>query len=110
MSEDNTKPRKLDDTVANYILQIEERLNELNDGKGDNEGDLDESRNILVENVLIELKTKTASALCDRRTNYFMEKICMIADVNGLLEILSRCVTYTIFLVRNRYSSHVLQV
>lgn len=69
-----------------------------------------EEKSILVANVLNEIKLRTASAACDRRTNYLMEKLCFASNLENLVEILQRFSTYAVFLARNRYSSHVLQV
>lgn len=99
-TESNDKPRRLEEDTTNYLCQIELRFND----KIDNEEKL-----ILIENVLSEIKTRTASATCDRRTNFLMEKICYAANLPNLLEITRRCSPYGVFLARNRYSSHVLQ-
>lgn len=103
--DDNTeladKPRRLEEETSNYLCQIETQFTDKLDA---------EEKQILVENVLSEIKTRTASATCDRRTNFMMEKICLAADLKCLLEITRRCSPYGVFLARNRYSSHVLQV
>ncbi len=98
---ENDKPRRLEEDTTNYLRQIETQFTD----KLDNE-----EKAILVENVLSEIKTRTASATCDRNTNFLMEKICYAANLPNLLEITKRCSTYGVFLARNRYSSHVLQV
>lgn len=100
-AESTDKPRRLEEETANYLCQIETQFTD----KLDNE-----EKHILVENVLSEIKTRTASATCDRRTNFLMEKICYAANLQSLLEITKRCSPYSVFLARNRYSSHVLQV
>lgn len=94
------KPRRLEDETVNYLKQIDAQFTDKID---------DEERTILIQNVLTEIKTRTASALCDRNTNYLLEKMCTGADVTTILEILERCTPYAVFLARNRYSSHVLQ-
>jgi hypothetical protein len=98
---ENDKPRRLEEDTTNYLRQIETQFTD----KLDNE-----EKAILVENVLSEIKTRTASATCDRNTNFLMEKICYAANLPNLLEITKRCSAYGVFLARNRYSSHVLQV
>lgn len=95
------KPRRLEDETADYLAKIELQFTD----------DLDqEDRVNLVENVLAEINQRTASASCDRRTNYLIEKLCFAADLKNLLTIARRFVPYSLFLARNRYSSHILQV
>ena len=98
---DFEKPRRLEEETADYLCQLESQLAEIED---------DESTEIIVNNVLEEIKLRTASAASDRRTNYIIEKLCYAANIAQLLEILRRCTPYALFLVQNRYSSHVLQV
>jgi len=74
------KPRRLEDNIAEYLMKIEMQLTK--DSMLD-----DDEKNNLIENVLSEVSQRTASASCDRRTNFLIEK-----------------------LARNRYSSHMLQV
>ena len=109
---DENKPRKLEEDTALYLHQIEEQFNILNSnhGKENNEDNL-EKKQIILENVILELssRNRTASALCDRRSNYLMEKICLQCDLNILLSIIDTCSSYSLFLARNRYSSHVIQ-
>ena len=95
------KPRRLEEETVNYLKQIDLQYTDKID---------DEEKTILIDNVLTEIKTRTASALCDRNTNYLLEKMCFSANLSTLLEILKRCLPYAVFLARNRYSSHVLQV
>jgi hypothetical protein len=95
------KPRRLEDETAEYLAKIELQFTE----------DLDnEDRINLVENVLAEINQRTASASCDRRTNYLIEKLAFAADLKNLLTIARRFIPYALFLARNRYSSHILQV
>lgn len=101
-------PRKLEDETVNYLEQIEEQFTLLQSSNNSPE-EIEEDKNILVENVFLELKLRTASTLCDRRTNFLMEKLCFATNLSNLLEVIRRCTPYSIFLVRNRYSSHVLQ-
>ena len=95
------KPRRLDDDTVTYLTQLDVQLSS---------EDLDaEGREILVENVLSEIKLRTASAACDRRTNSIIEKLCYAASLPHLIEIINRCTPYAVFLARNRHSSHILQ-
>lgn len=98
--DDKSKPRRLEDGTATYLLQLEARMQE--------EIESDEME-VLVTNVLSEIKQRTASATCDRRTHGIMEKLCFSASLPNLCEIIRRCTPYCVFLARNRHSSHVLQ-
>ena len=71
--------------------------------------DNDDDQDILVENVLEEIKQRTASATCDRRTNMIMERLCYAAKLKHLIEIIKRLTPYAVFLSRNRHSSHIIQ-
>ena len=98
---DSNKPRRLEDDTITYLMQLDKQLSA--DG-------LDpEELEILVENVLSEIKQCTASAACDRRTNMIIECLCYAANLPQLLDIANRCSPYAVFLARNRHSSHVLQ-
>lgn len=95
------KPRRLEDETADYLAKIEQQFTD----------NLDREEKLnLVENVLSEINQRTASAACDRRTNYLIEKLCFAADIKNLLIIARRFAPYSLFLARNRYSSHILQV
>ena len=61
---------------------------------------------VLIENVLEELKTRTASAACDRTANSAIEKICLLASFQQTLVLMIRFTPYALFLARNRHSSH----
>ena len=109
---DENKPRKLEDDTAQYLKQIEEQFDNLNSNqRGVIDDDTIEQRNILIENVLLELssRNRTASAISDRRSNFLMERICLQCDLNHLLTVIDSCSIYSLFLARNRYSSHVIQ-
>ena len=93
-------PKRLDEETAEYLLQIDIQWNQ--------DADEDET-DTLVANVLEEIKLKTASAACDRRTHPIIEKICFAASLKNLVEIFDRFAPYAVFLSRNRHSSHVLQ-
>ena len=62
-----------------------------------------------MDNVLDEIRTRTASAACDRRTNSIVESLVFSANLKQLLEVFGRCAPYAVFLAYNRHSSHVLQ-
>jgi hypothetical protein len=97
----SNKPRRLEDDTVTYLTQLDVQLS----AEGLEEADKD----ILVENVLSEIKQRTASAACDRRTNYIIEKLCYSASLPNLMEIVKRVSPYAVFLARNRHASHVLQ-
>jgi len=103
-SGDSDKPRRLDKDTAQYLLQIEKQFEMQSASTDPMEID------ILVGNVLEEIKLRTACAACDRYTNAIIEKLCYSANFSQLLEIIHRCSPYTLFLAKNRHSSHVLQV
>lgn len=96
------KPRRLEDETADYLAKIELQFT---DAALDQEDKIN-----LVDNVLSEINQRTASAACDRRTNYLIEKFCYAADLKNLLIITRRFIPYAVFLARNRYSSHLIQV
>ncbi len=97
------KPRRLEDETANYLLEIEQQFNAMPPTDTEN-------RSILVQNVLTEIQSRTASAACDRRTNYLLEQLIAHADCQLLLQLLQKWTIYIVFLARNRFASHVLQV
>jgi len=98
--DDSDKPRRLEDATAEYLMKVELQFSD----------DLpQEDKLVLVENVILEIAQRTASAASDRRTNYLIEKICYAADLKNLLIITKRFAPYVVFLARNRFSSHVLQ-
>jgi hypothetical protein len=96
------KPRRLEDETATYLAEIEQQFNAIDEDDTD-------TRSVLVQNVLTEIQSRTASAACDRRTNYLLEKLCSYADYSLILQLLQRWTVYAIFLARNRYASHVVQ-
>lgn len=98
---DADKPRRLEDSTAEYLEKIDVQFSEIKDS---------EEKIILIENVLTEIHQRIASAACDKRTNYLIEQMCFAADTKNLFRLVSRLVPYALFLARNRYSSHVLQV
>lgn len=102
------KPRKLEDATAEYLADIDIQYAEL--CKRGREEDNSEQRAILVENVLTEISSRTASAACDRRTNYIMEQLCFEANLSLLIQLLQSWAPYAVFLARNRFASHVIQV
>ncbi len=95
------KPQRLQETMVSYLISLEQQVS-------NTEID-EEAQETLIENMLIELKSCTASAACDRRTNVIIEKICINANLTNVLELLRRFTDYAVFLARNRHSSHVLQ-
>ena len=55
-------PKRLDDETAGYLVQVDSQF-------GDDAEKDEEEINVLVENVLDEIRQRTASAACDRRTH-----------------------------------------
>lgn len=114
------KPRRLEDDLADYLIRLDfSRIESLEDNRvkktqkheeDSNTLDPKEETEVFVANVLEELKLRTASAASDRRTNFIIEKMCVFANLSQLIEIIQRSAPYILFLARNRYSSHVLQV
>jgi hypothetical protein len=104
---DDQKPKRLDEATAAYLQDLDLAIS-TNDGKTDIDED-DGGKALLVANVLDEIKSKTASAACDRRTNAVVEQLCTLAAPAQNVLILQRLAPYTMFLAQNRHSSHVLQ-
>lgn len=101
--EDNSRPKRLEEETARYLQQIDLQW----DATAAQAEQAD--RDIIIQNVLDEIKQRTASAACDRRTNAIIEKLCYFAPLTSLLEVMERLSPYTVFLSRNRHSSHILQ-
>ena len=68
---DLEKPRRLDAGTISYLTQLEKQLEE----NVESDAELLE---IFINNVLDEIKQRTASAACDRFTNIVMERICQL--------------------------------
>ncbi len=94
------KPRRLEEETMHYLLQLDPQLDSTDEAEVE----------ILVENVLDEIKNRSASAACDRYVNSVIEKICLSASFKHIIELIQRFTQYSLFLARNRHSSHVLQV
>jgi hypothetical protein len=97
------KPRRLEDETAQYLSEIDTQFNALS-------RDDEDARDVLVNNVLTEIQARTASAACDRRTNYLIEQLVAHADASLSLLLLQKWTPYAVFLARNRFASHVVQV
>ena len=95
------KPQRLQETMASYLISLEQQVSSF--------GVDEEAEDTLMDNMLMEIKSCTASAACDRRTNVIIEKLCINANLANVLELLKRFSDYSVFLARNRHSSHVLQ-
>ncbi len=103
LGDDSRKPRRMEESLVAYLISLDKQLT-----SGETDVD-EESRSLLINNVLTELKSCTASAACDRRINTIIEKICFVASMSNIIEILVRFKDYAVFLARNRHSSHVIQ-
>lgn len=105
-NDEDCKPRKLEETdeIVEYLLSLKDQLATLSPTSDAEDVD------ILVENVLLETKSRMASAASDRRTNLVIEKIVSLACFNHLRIVIEGFSPYALFLARNRYSSHIIQV
>ena len=103
----SNNPRRLDasDESVEYLLNLNLQLKENAIDFSD-----PEAVETLVGNVLSEIKSRCASLASDRRTSFIVEKLVLLANLPQLLEFCEKFNTYELFLARNRYSSHVLQV
>ncbi len=97
------KPRKLEDETAQYLSEIDSQFSTI-------PKDDEEARSVLVTNVLTEIQSRTASAACDRRTNYLIEQLVANADAALTLTLMQKWTIYAVFLARNRFASHIVQV
>jgi hypothetical protein len=95
-------PRRMDESMIAYLTSLDKQLTSGQDVD-------EEARAVLVDNVLVEMKSCTASAACDRRVNVIVEKICYASSITNIIEILKRFSDYAVFLARNRHSSHIIQ-
>lgn len=104
MEDKENKPRKLEegDEAIVYLTALDKQLS----AEGLDADDFE----VLVGNVLSEVKHRAASAASDRRTNTTIEKLVLVSTLPQLLEIIAGFTPYAVFLARNRYSSHILQV
>lgn len=110
-TDDASKPRRLEASTATYLLQLERQFSTLleeRNASNDAEEE-DDTVGVFISNVLAEIKTSTASAACDRRTNYIIEKLCYNSSLSNVMELFVRFTSYSVFLARNRHSSHILQ-
>lgn len=100
-------PRRLEanDETVEYLLSLNKQLSE--NGIDESDGDAVET---LLNNVLSEIKSRSASLASDRRTSLIIEKIVLLANITHLMDLCRKLTPYIGFLARNRYSSHVLQV
>lgn len=119
------KPRRLEEDTIQYLLQFDEQFTEqlqqvssynitsslsslsADDPPSDSPLDIIA---IMINNVLDEIKYRLASTICEKSTNYLLERICSYANISQLVDIMNKCQTYIIFLSQNRYGSHVIQV
>jgi hypothetical protein len=106
VGEEEDKPRRLEPATSAYLLQIEADLDAATSSPTTDPADIE----VLVENVLEEIRVRTASAACDRVANAVVEKLCLAAPLRLVLVIFDRIAPYAVFLALNRHSSHVLEV
>jgi len=105
--EESDRPRRLEDGTVVYLLSIAAKLDEAK--KLGNDALALEEQEIIVNNVFEEVKGRSASAACDKRTNSIIEQLLLMASLPVLLETMSKFTKYAKFLTLNRHSSHVLQ-
>lgn len=100
-------PRRLelDDEIIQYLQTLDGQISK----NGIEESDK-ESVEILVNNVLSEIKNRCGSLASDRKTSLIIEKLVLLSYVPQLIEFCRKLSPYVLFLAKNRYSSHVLQV
>lgn len=104
------KPRRADEGVLQYISTLAVLTGEQKPGP---ENDADEAGiddATIVDNVLEELKTKTASVICEKKACVCMQELVYKSNATQLCTVLQRLLPYVQFLSTNRYSSHVIQV
>jgi hypothetical protein len=106
VGEEEDKPRRLEPATSAYLVQIEADLDAATSSPNTDPADIE----VLVENVLEEIRVRTASAACDRVANAVVEKLCLAAPLRLILVVFERIAPYAVFLALNRHSSHVLQV
>lgn len=100
-------PRRLelDDEIIQYLQTLDGQITK----NGIEESDK-ESIEILVNNVLSEIKNRCGSLASDRKTSLIIEKLVLLSDIPQIIEFCRKLSPYSLFLAKNRYSSHVLQV
>ena len=94
--DDRHVPRRLDDDddIVKYLIGLEIQLKNANN--------MDEtSLSLLISNVLIEIKNKTASCASDRRTHIIIEQLVVHSSLSQLLEIIKRFIFQCIALFSN---------
>lgn len=109
------KPRRLAETNVTYIVQLATQLATSSSSStrgAEQAGETEEEREdreVMVRNVLAELAQCTASAACDKRTSDVIERLAYMSTLPQLCELMRRFAPYSIFLARQRHSSHVFQ-
>ena len=101
--ESGKNPRRLEDDTAEYLNHIDNTWIAMTESRREEELEL------MVTNVFEEVKYRLASAACDRRTHAIIEKLAYAASMSSLILLFDHLSAYSVFLARNRHSSHVLQ-
>jgi hypothetical protein len=94
------RPRKVDDDTITYLRGLEIPLKTEEDA---------ESRELLVENMFEEVKSKEASLATHRKCSFIMETAVRVAPPAVAVTVAQRLLPYAGFLATDRYGSHVLQ-
>ena len=92
------KPRKADEGTIHYVASIAL----LTSGSQPTDADQDNDDADVVENVLEELKTKTASVICEKKACVCMQELVYKANAQQLCTVLERLLPYAQFLSTNR--------
>jgi hypothetical protein len=101
------KPRRLEEGASDETFTY---LRALDDQQLSKEGLEPADLEVLVDNVLSEIKSRAASAASDRRTNDIVEKLILASNLAQAVQFMNLFAPYAVFLARNRFSSHLLQV
>lgn len=97
------KPRRLEPESVAYLLSLGPAVEAAG---SDPEG---EAADLLVENLLAELRSRLASAACDRAAHPVLEAVVALASLPQSLAVLRGLAGYGPFLAGHRHSSHLLQ-
>lgn len=100
----NTRPRRVDDEVVAYLQSVSGALE-----SAQGEEDEDDNSNVLVTNVLEELKQKEASVAVHKRASVILEGMLRLASAAQLTIVLQNFKNYFGFLCYDRFASHVVE-
>ena len=95
------KPKRLEEETVSYLRQLEVPLQDAAEDE--------EQREILVENCFKELRMREASACCNKKCSFVVEKFLAYATTEQLLTFVNNTIPYIHAMMYNPYASHVLQ-